>query len=300
MKKFLNINKQRIFAFLFALIIASSTCIVAFSQSVSAEELNTVSDDYSGIWIFNDDPEFLPLGTVISGSFQSALWGSESTTNYYVNLWFADVMGDMQLVYQKSGQIGSGVTAFQNGSWLGYMNIIYVDNNEQSAEFIQYLTANAKRYSHSQQSSLTFKQSLIFNPGLTITGSFVSNGESFIGMSCTNKGYLYYKLPDGSSKAVYHSGAWVNSAYANVKFEGDYTLDSIQAYFFLQDNIVPPPSPLDPITNAFTAVIGWVGTVVSAIVSGELVALRPLVAIGIAVSALLLAWVFIRRSIWGS
>lgn len=42
------------------------------------------------------------------------------------------------------------------------------------------------------------------------------------------------------------------------------------------------------VTSALTTVIGWIGTTVTAITSGELAELLPLFAIGIAISAVLL------------
>lgn len=42
------------------------------------------------------------------------------------------------------------------------------------------------------------------------------------------------------------------------------------------------------VTSALTTVIGWIGTVVTAVTSGDLVELLPLFSIGIAISAVLL------------
>lgn len=56
------------------------------------------------------------------------------------------------------------------------------------------------------------------------------------------------------------------------------------------------------ITEALTTVIGWVGTVVKALTGaeGELAALLPLLAIGIAVSALMLGVKAIKSFAWGA
>lgn len=56
------------------------------------------------------------------------------------------------------------------------------------------------------------------------------------------------------------------------------------------------------ITEALTTVIGWVGTVVKALTQteGELSALLPLLAIGIAVSALMLGVKAIKSFAWGA
>lgn len=56
------------------------------------------------------------------------------------------------------------------------------------------------------------------------------------------------------------------------------------------------------ITTALTTVIGWVGSVVTALTgeAGELAALLPLLAIGIAVSALMLGVKAIKSFAWGA
>ena len=59
---------------------------------------------------------------------------------------------------------------------------------------------------------------------------------------------------------------------------------------------------LEAVTSGLTTVIGWVGTVVDALVTtdGALSALLPLLAIGIAVSALMLGVKAIRSFTWGA
>lgn len=59
---------------------------------------------------------------------------------------------------------------------------------------------------------------------------------------------------------------------------------------------------LDSVTSGLTTVIDWVGAVVSALVTtdGKLSALMPLLAIGVAVSALMLGIKAIRSFIWGA
>lgn len=59
---------------------------------------------------------------------------------------------------------------------------------------------------------------------------------------------------------------------------------------------------IDAVTAALTAVIGWVGSVVTALTgaSGALKDLLPLLAIGIAVSALMLGVKAIRSFAWGA
>ena len=59
---------------------------------------------------------------------------------------------------------------------------------------------------------------------------------------------------------------------------------------------------LEAVTTALSTVIGWVGTVVSALVKtdGELSSLLPLLAVGVAVSALMLGIKAIKSFIWGA
>lgn len=59
---------------------------------------------------------------------------------------------------------------------------------------------------------------------------------------------------------------------------------------------------LEAVTSALTTVIGWVGTVVSALVTtdGQLSSLLPLLAVGVAVSALMLGIKAIKSFIWGA
>lgn len=59
---------------------------------------------------------------------------------------------------------------------------------------------------------------------------------------------------------------------------------------------------LEAVTTALTTVIGWVGTVVTALTSteGQLSALLPLLAIGISISALMLGIKAIKSFAWGT
>lgn len=59
---------------------------------------------------------------------------------------------------------------------------------------------------------------------------------------------------------------------------------------------------MEAVTTALTTVIGWVGTVVNALVTtnGQLNELLPLFAIGISISALMLGIKAIKSFVWGS
>lgn len=59
---------------------------------------------------------------------------------------------------------------------------------------------------------------------------------------------------------------------------------------------------LAAVTSSITSVLGWVGTVISELTDteGQLAALLPLFAIGIAISAVLLGIRIIRSVVWGA
>lgn len=59
---------------------------------------------------------------------------------------------------------------------------------------------------------------------------------------------------------------------------------------------------LEAVTTALTTVIDWVGTVVTALTTseGKLSALLPLLAVGVAISALMLGIKAIKSFIWGA
>lgn len=59
---------------------------------------------------------------------------------------------------------------------------------------------------------------------------------------------------------------------------------------------------LEAVTSGITTVIGWVGTVIDALLTteGQLVELLPLFGIGIAISAILLGVRVIKSFIWGA
>lgn len=59
---------------------------------------------------------------------------------------------------------------------------------------------------------------------------------------------------------------------------------------------------LSAVTSAITSVLEWVATVINALTDteGQLAALLPLFAIGIAISAVLLGIRIIRSVVWGA
>lgn len=59
---------------------------------------------------------------------------------------------------------------------------------------------------------------------------------------------------------------------------------------------------LSNVTSGITTVIGWIGTVLNAIVgeSGALADLAPLFAIGISISAIMLGIKVVRGIVWGA
>lgn len=57
---------------------------------------------------------------------------------------------------------------------------------------------------------------------------------------------------------------------------------------------------LEAVTSGIGTVIGWVGSVITAITSGGLSVLLPLFAIGIAISAILFGIKCIKSVVWGA
>lgn len=59
---------------------------------------------------------------------------------------------------------------------------------------------------------------------------------------------------------------------------------------------------LEAVTTGITTVIGWVGSVITALTgeTGALAPLLPLFAVGIAISAILLGVKIIKSVIWGA
>lgn len=59
---------------------------------------------------------------------------------------------------------------------------------------------------------------------------------------------------------------------------------------------------LEAVTSGITTVIGWVGAVMDSLLTteGELSALLPLFAVGVAISAILLGVKVIKSFIWGA
>ena len=62
----------------------------------------------------------------------------------------------------------------------------------------------------------------------------------------------------------------------------------------------PPPDPYEDFNSGLAVVLDWVGATVSALFSGELAGLLPLVAVPVAITLLLVAIIVIKRSIWGA
>lgn len=62
---------------------------------------------------------------------------------------------------------------------------------------------------------------------------------------------------------------------------------------------------LSAVTNAITSVLGWIGTVITSLITGgtdagALNPLLPLFAVGVAISAIMLGVKVIKGFIWGS
>lgn len=62
------------------------------------------------------------------------------------------------------------------------------------------------------------------------------------------------------------------------------------------------PIMMEAVTTAITSVLGWIGTVIDALLTteGQLAELLPLFAVGVAISAILLGVKMIKSFIWGA
>ena len=57
---------------------------------------------------------------------------------------------------------------------------------------------------------------------------------------------------------------------------------------------------MDAVSSAMSTVIGWIGVISANLLTGSLRHLLPLFAIGVAISAILLAVKIIRSVVWGA
>ena len=64
--------------------------------------------------------------------------------------------------------------------------------------------------------------------------------------------------------------------------------------------VVAGTSMMEAVTAALATVLSWCGTVVDAVLTGELSALLPLLAVGVAISALMLGVKCIKSFAWGT
>lgn len=138
-------------------------------------------------------------------------------------------------------------------------------------------------------------------------GDYISGSGSqwyFYSSSGQKYNYMYYYVITG--------GVWEQKYGAAPVFNfSDYNGTTLPSRFiwssadvdFLPDRIVfvePPPDPLAPIGSGLIVVLDWVGSVVSAVVSGPMSGLLILLAVPVAITLLLVAFVVIRRIIWGA
>ena len=101
---------------------------------------------------------------------------------------------------------------------------------------------------------------------------------------------------------IYENGSWVDEDYRYIYItdviSSDENLLGAEAFFLNASPV--PPDPMESVGSGLTVVIDWVGATVSALFSGELAGLLPLVAIPVAITILIVAIVVIKRSIWGA
>lgn len=128
---------------------------------------------------------------------------------------------------------------------------------------------------------------------------------SFRGLFFRVGGTISARLEGATEINLYENGQWVNEDY---RFINIVRVSSTDVPPLLYDIFFanaappppPPPDPLDSVGSGLTVVLDWVGATVSALFSGELAGLLPLVAVPVAVTLLLVAIIVIKRSIWGA
>lgn len=92
---------------------------------------------------------------------------------------------------------------------------------------------------------------------------------------------------------------WVNGAPQS-DWYGNVNVYQVDGSIFFEPDLPPPPDLKQEVTSGLAIVLDWVGATVSALFSGELSGLLPLVAVPVAITILIVAIVVIKRSIWGA
>lgn len=119
-------------------------------------------------------------------------------------------------------------------------------------------------------------------------------GQSFMFMTFSLTGDAVTQWKSTSDSYSYFVSAKSKDWYSNVVI---YKEDGSVLY---TPTLPPPPDPLDSVGSGLTIVLDWVGATVSALFSGSLSGLLPLVAVPVAITLLLVAIIVIKRSIWGA
>lgn len=108
-------------------------------------------------------------------------------------------------------------------------------------------------------------------------------------------------LYDNKEFILCYKGVWKNDEYRYIDVVGySFGNGSDLAYeLFFTNASPPPPDPLGSVGAGLIVVLDWVGSVVSAVVSGPMSGLLILLAVPVAITLLLVAFIVIRRIIWG-
>ena len=129
---------------------------------------------------------------------------------------------------------------------------------------------------------------------------------SFRGLYFRVGGTISARLEGATEINLYENGQWVNEDYRFINIVRVSSSVDVPPLFydiFFANAAPPPPPPPDPMrpfNSGLTIVLDWVGATVSALFSGELAGLLPLVAVPVAITLLLVAIIVIKRSIWGA
>ena len=135
-----------------------------------------------------------------------------------------------------------GYLAYEEGSWMSedYRTITFDGTQTVSKEFYDWFTANAKP---ALSGTWVFNEELIdIINGDIPTGevSFSSNSTSFSCISTPkSNGNIYYNWIDSSELGIaVYDGAWVDSAYRTITFDGTQTV-SKEFYDWFVSNAQP-------------------------------------------------------------
>lgn len=126
------------------------------------------------------------------------------------------------------------------------------------------------------------------------------------GYPCLNNGTSFYFGENVYLRNVSLEGEFTTDSWKQTSSTPMCNVDSVMSNSVIYNAdggiLYEPPAPsfMDRVGSGLTVVLDWVGATVTALFSGELSGLLPLVAVPVAITILIVAIVVIKRSIWGA